>query len=83
MKNRLADLNDHLFAQMERLGDEDLKGEALSEEITRSKAISGIAKDIVANAVVVVEVQKLIWDRQIDREKVPGMLKDAPKQLEG
>lgn len=32
-KNTLVDLNNHLFAEMERLGDEDLKGEELEEEL--------------------------------------------------
>lgn len=31
-KNTLVDLNNHLFAEMERLGDEDLKGEELEAE---------------------------------------------------
>ena len=49
-KNKLIDLNDHLFAQMERLCDEDLKGDVLIQEIGRSKAVSQVATHIINNA---------------------------------
>lgn len=81
MKNKLSDLNNHLFAQMERLSDEDLEGDELKAELERSKAISGIAKDIVSNASLALKVQKAVWERDVDPGAVPPMLRDG-KEVE-
>ncbi|WP_312595420.1 hypothetical protein [Brevundimonas sp.] len=48
MKNKLSDLNNHLFAQLERLGEEDLTAEQIDKEVERSKAIIGVAAQIVS-----------------------------------
>jgi hypothetical protein len=55
MKNQLIDLNNHLFAAMERLNDEELAGEKLKEEIERCKTITGLAQNIIGNARVVLD----------------------------
>ena len=41
-KNTLADLNNHLFEQLERLNDDDLTGEKLQEERERAKSMASI-----------------------------------------
>ena len=53
MRNTLGDLNNHLFMQLERLSDEELSGEGLKEEVLRSRAITSVAKEIIANADIV------------------------------
>lgn len=50
MKNKLSDLNNHLFAQLERLGDEDLTAEQIEQEAKRGEAIVSVAEQIVKNA---------------------------------
>lgn len=74
MKNTLGDLNNHLFAQLERLSDEDIKGEKLQEEITRAKAVTQVATKIIENGSLVLEAKKLIEDRIDADTKLPKML---------
>jgi hypothetical protein len=73
MKNKLSDLNDHLFCQIERLGDEDLKGEALTEEIDRAKAVCYVAGQIIANGKLVLEAVKAA-DTLPGIKKIPTLL---------
>ena len=49
MRNRMSDLNNHLFEQLERLNDDGVKGDSLREEIERARAMSSIATQIIAN----------------------------------
>ena len=72
MKNKLSDLNNHLFAQLERLGDEQLKGEELEAEIERSKAITGVSKEVVSNARLVLDAEK--HKREYGLQKGPELL---------
>lgn len=65
MKNKLIDLNNHLFAQLERLSDEETQGDGLKEEIERSKAVAVIVKTIVDNARLALDATKAMNDRSI------------------
>ncbi len=77
MKNKLTDLNDHLFAQLERLGDEKLTGEKLQKEIDRSKAISTVANQVIQNATVVLKAEEMRLEYQRGNVSLPKMLENS------
>lgn len=62
MKNKLTDLNDHLFAQMERLSDESLSTDDIEKECKRADAIVAISDQIMQGANTQLKAAKLIAD---------------------
>jgi hypothetical protein len=62
MKNKSLDFHNHLFMEIERLGDEDLKGEALEQEFKRADAIAKVAMQITAHKRLMLDVMKAAED---------------------
>lgn len=71
--NTMQDLNDHFFAELERLGDEGLSDEKLDQEIKRAQAIAEIGRAAIENANVVLQAEKFRENR-LSGEPVPRML---------
>jgi len=78
VRNTLGDLNNHLFAQLERLSDEDLKGDQLKEEIVRAKAVTGLASQIIANGTLVLKGRQIQLEYGIEEDGDKG---DGKKQM--
>ncbi|MFH2116742.1 MAG: hypothetical protein ABII85_01720 [Bacillota bacterium] len=79
MKNKLIDLNNHLFEQMERLNDETLTEKELKNEITRSKQVVAVSRAITANANTMLVATRLTLEYGKDSaNKMPSIL-----QIEG
>lgn len=60
MKNKLPHLNDHLFAQLERLTDEDLSAEQIEAEVKRADAVVAVSDQIVAGMKLQLDAAKLV-----------------------
>ncbi|MCP9270311.1 hypothetical protein M5U04_20100 [Xenorhabdus sp. XENO-1] len=66
MKNKSEDLNNYLFAQLERLSDEDISDEKLEIEFRRAKSISAVATQIINNGKLALDAKKAIDNQEAD-----------------
>jgi hypothetical protein len=62
MGNSIQDLNDHLFAQMERLSNKDMSIEQIDQEVKRAGALVAVADQITGNAELQLKAAKLFAD---------------------
>lgn len=65
MKNKIDDVRDHLFAQLERLGDESLSGKELESEIKRAKAVREVSDSIINSAKAETDRVRLVAEHGI------------------
>ena len=51
-KNKIEDLRNHLFAQLERLGDDDINADRAkrAKELDRAKAVADVARVVIESA---------------------------------
>lgn len=62
MKNKMQDLNNVLFEQLERLQDDENMSddEKFKKEIERSRAVVGISSQIIKNAALTIQAAKVV-----------------------
>jgi len=76
IKNDLTDLNNFLFAQLEKLDDPELldNPDKLELELKRTKAVNSIASNIISNANTVLDAAKFKDGAFENKPKLPMML---------
>ena len=84
MKNTLGDLNNHLFAQLEKLSDDDLSGDELDTEIRRSEAMAKVSEQIIKTGELQFKAMQHMDEYGYDRPRaVPEMLEVHPRSQGG
>lgn len=81
MKNKLPDLNNHLFEQLERLNDESLTPLQSRHEYQRAKAMVEVADQIIKGAALQLKAAQAFAD--IDGQKIEERFNmiDKPKYV--
>jgi hypothetical protein len=79
VKNKLVDLNNHLFAQLERLADEGLTPEQIEAEVKRSDAIVGVAEQIARSADLQLKAATLVANHG-ERFRAPLAMLAGPSE---
>ena len=76
MKNKLIDLNNHLFSQIERLSEEGLDEDEIKKEVQRSNSMANLAKQVIANAKLALDAEKFKHGGLPINANLPAMIED-------
>ena len=80
MKNTLADLNNYLFEQLERLNDDELTDDQLERELKKTDNIVKISEKIIQNGELAFKTMKHMDEYGYGQNRaVPKMLDSSEK----
>jgi hypothetical protein len=79
-RNKISDLRDHLFAALERIDNDDLTSDQISQEVSKAKAIASIGSVLINSAKVEMEYIKATGKLDTASELFKSI--NDPKQLQ-
>jgi hypothetical protein len=68
MKNKLSDLQNHLFEMIEALNDDSLSDEKMDKKIKRALALNELAKTAVANGALMAKCVDILYGIPVSDE---------------
>jgi len=83
MANQLTDLNNHLFAQLDRLANKDLTPDEIEQEVSRTAAIVKVADQVISNADLTLSACKLVAEHGDHFMKRLPMLSGQTEEMYG
>lgn len=82
MKNKLLDLNNYLFEQLERINDDSLDAEQLEKSIKKAEMINKTAENIIRNGELALKVVNTAAEYGfVAPAAIPTMLGIEPKKV--
>ena len=79
-RNKISDLRDHLFAALERIDNDDLTADQISQEVNKGKAIASIGSVLINSAKIEIEYIKATGKLDTASELFKSI--NDPKQLQ-
>lgn len=70
-RNKITDLNDHLFAQLERLNDEEMEPEKMEFEFQKAKAISSVGAQIIKANKLILDAMRILSNGSVGPNDMP------------
>lgn len=70
-RNKITDLNDHLFAQLERLNDETMKPDKMEMELKKAKAVSMVASQLIKSNKLTLDAMRIMKDGSVGPNDMP------------